>query len=84
MEAPGEPGLEEPLLPPVELFDPSEGELELAYGEPFDPPASDSEGTVVECETPVVPSFEFPVETPFALPTGSGCWEEDPVSVGTG
>ena len=83
LEALGEPGLEELLLPSVEVFDPFDGELELACDEPFDSPASESEGTVVEWETPVVPSFEFPVEKPFALPAGPGCWEEDPVSVGT-
>ena len=82
LEAPGEPGLEEPLLPSVELFDPFEGELELACGEPFDLPASEAEGALVECETPMVPSFDFPVEKPFALPTGPGGWKEDPVSVG--
>ena len=56
-----------------------------ALGEPgLEEPllASESEGALVECETPVVPSFDFTVEKPFALPVGPGGWEEDPVSVG--
>lgn len=80
MEAPREPELDEPLLPTVEPSD----SFELACGEPFDAPASESVGTLVEYETPVVPWFEFPVEKPFALPAGPGGWEEDPVSVGAG
>ena len=66
MEAPGEPGLDEPLLPTVEPSDSFEGELELAYGEPFDAPAW----------------FEFEVEKSFALPASPEDWEEDPMFVG--
>lgn len=83
LEAPGELGLEEPLLPSVELSDPFEGELELACCGPLDSPASEFEGAGVECETLGVPSFEYPIEKPFALPAGPGTWEEYPVSVGT-
>ena len=82
LEAPGEPGLDEPLLPTVELSDPFEGDPKLACGEPFDAPASEFEGALVDCGTPVVPWFEFSIEKPFALPAGPGGWEEDPVSVG--
>ena len=45
-------------------------------------PAAESEGALVDCETPVVPWVEVSVEKPFALPAGPGDWEEDPVSVG--
>ena len=68
-ETPVDPALEEPMLPPVELSGPYEGELEPAFGKLLDSPASDFEDTP---ETLGVPKYEVPVEKPFALPVGAG------------
>lgn len=82
-DAPDDPAPEEPLLPPVELSDSSEGELEPACGELLDSPASGFEGAFSAPEEAGVPKCEDPVRKPFALlatppakaeNTGPGGW----------